>query len=108
MDTVEPKTKAMPRVFLNEAMPSPLVFPFAGGTAAVYSARGPDKATANEDAAALLPYDERSGVLVVADGLGGGPAGERAAAIAVTKLRRCVVAASRDGSMLRSAIIDGL
>ena len=108
MQTAETKAKAPTRVFLDEVMPSPLVFPFASGTVAVYSTRGPDKETPNEDAAALLPYDERSGVLVVADGLGGGPAGERAAALAVTTLKSCVVAAARDGSLLRSAIIDGL
>ena len=45
----------------------------SGGLAVVYSARCLGKDTPNEDAAALISFDKRSGVLVVADGMGGCP-----------------------------------
>ena len=44
---------------------------FYGGTAAVFSARCPGKEGPNEDAAALIPFDEDGGTLLVADGAGG-------------------------------------
>lgn len=81
---------------------------FANGTAAVYSARSPVKDTANEDSVALIPYDERSGVMVVADGVGGMPSGDHASRIAVDALVRAVERAARDQLPLREAILDGI
>src|SRR6478672_9401899 len=51
---------------------------FLGGTAAVFSTRSPQKETPNEDVAAIWPMGLTSGVLAVADGLGGHAGGERA------------------------------
>src|SRR6476659_1170702 len=51
---------------------------FLGGTAAVFSTRSPQKETPNEDVAAIWPMGHTSGVLAVADGLGGPAAGNRA------------------------------
>ncbi len=79
----------------------------AGGIAAVFSARSPDKDTPNEDAAALIPFGEGSGVLVVADGLGGSPAGEQASGLAVRVLADALRAGARDGALLRTAILNG-
>ncbi len=72
------------------------------------SARCPGKETANEDAAAVIPYDERSGVLVVADGLGGERSGELAADLAISSLQSELQEAARQGVLLRSAIMDGI
>jgi len=44
---------------------------FCGGTAAVFSMRSPSSNGVNEDSAALIPFDQASGALVVADGAGG-------------------------------------
>jgi serine/threonine protein phosphatase PrpC len=80
---------------------------FAGGAAAVFSARCPDKATPNEDAAALIPFGDGTGVLVEADGVGGETAGERAARLAVEAMTQTVAEASAQGHMLRTAILNG-
>lgn len=80
---------------------------FAGGEATAYSARSPFKMTVNEDALALIPVGERSGILVIADGLGGLPAGEMAARVAVATLQRAA-ATIEDGASLREVILDGI
>jgi serine/threonine protein phosphatase PrpC len=80
----------------------------ADGEAAVFSSRSPDKDTPNEDAAAVICTGERSGVLVVADGMGGLPAGEEASSLAIRTLRESILhSTSSEGSSLRAAILDG-
>lgn len=79
------------------------------GLAAVYTAAVPEgDPTANEDSCALVPYDERSGVLVVADGCGGLPSGEEASRLAIAAVRQAVRAAARKQSDLRMAVLDGI
>lgn len=93
------------RVFVEEDMEVCDVSPLAGGTAAVLSFRGPAKDTPSEDAAVVLPIDERRGIMAVADGVGGQPLGRQAAAIAVKSLAHSV----REGwveSGLRGIVLD--
>ncbi len=89
-------------------MESPEFSRFAGRVSAVFSRRRPEGESANEDCAALIPFDEVSGVAVVADGLGGSTAGERASAIAIEQLQRAVAQTQQEGGLLRSAIISGI
>jgi PPM family protein phosphatase len=99
------------RTYLNADMLEPDVFELAGGTAAVFSSRRPEKATANEDAAAVIAAGENAAVLVVADGCGGMASGEQAARIAVECLTESIVSAAGlgpDGPGLRAAILDGV
>lgn len=84
------------------------VHPFLGGEVAFFSARAPGKDTVNEDSLALIPVGPRSGVLVVADGLGGPPAGEKASRLAVQTLAETVRDAADEGRPLREAILSGL
>jgi serine/threonine protein phosphatase PrpC len=95
------------RLYLDQDMQSPELLNVAGGTAAVFSARCPGKQTPNEDAVAVLPVDAKRAVLVVADGMGGTTAGERASATAVRQLRRSISHAG-DDPMLRTAILNGI
>lgn len=81
---------------------------FASGQAVVFSRRAPDKEGPNEDAVALIPYDMDSGVLVVADGLGGERAGNEASRLAVEKISNAVQMAAREETILREAILDGI
>ena len=96
------------RVFFEAENPSAEVFPLATGTVGIFSCVGPDKATPNEDAAAIIPYGPNGAVLVVADGLGGSPAGEQASRIAVEVLVAVVEEAARESLLLRDAIIDAI
>jgi len=83
-------------------------YPFSQGQAVVFTARSPIKETANEDVLALIPIGDHSGVLVIADGLGGLPAGEVAARVAVTTLETSLLGAAEDGVNLREAILNGI
>ncbi len=58
----------------------------AGFSIAVYSRRCPDKTSANEDAAAVISLGAGAVLLVVADGVGGGRAGDQAARIVIEEL----------------------
>ena len=78
------------------------------GAAAVFSTRSPLKTTPNEDAVAVIPCGEGAAVLFVADGVGGGPAGEQPSTHAVEVLRRTLAGSVRDGDLLRTAIINGI
>jgi serine/threonine protein phosphatase PrpC len=80
----------------------------AGGSAAVFSAPRPGGDATNEDAAALIPFGSESGVLVVADGMGGGRDGDQASALAVNTLKRMLATAARNDVALRTAILDAI
>lgn len=94
-------------LYLAEDMTEPAVCSQLGGSTVVFTARCPGKATDNEDAAAVLASGPQSGVLVVADGMGGGAAGEQASKIAVESIKQEVARHTDDG-VLRSAILNGI
>jgi serine/threonine protein phosphatase PrpC len=95
-------------VVTDEDMEAPRIMPFAEGRAAVFSARAPEKRSANGDAVGLLALDVERGVLVVADGLGGQPGGNSASKITLHCLRTAVEHASEHGTPIRGAILDAL
>ena len=80
----------------------------AGGEAVVYSHRSPDKESPNEDSVALIRSANDTGVLVVADGVGGMPGGEQASKLAITVLSKAIEKSVRDGSSLRVGILNGI
>jgi serine/threonine protein phosphatase PrpC len=85
----------------------------AGGMAAVFSTRSPQKSTANEDVAAVFPCGPQHGVLAVADGLGGHAGGERASRLSVDTIQEKIhealrLSADPDSEPLRPAILDGI
>jgi len=94
------------RLFLECEEVGPETLELAGGRVTIFVARGPGKAV-NEDGLALLPFDAATGVLAVADGLGGQPAGARACRLALEALAASVERARATGGYLREAILDG-
>lgn len=98
------------QLLLNHERSEPTLCRVAGGDAVLFSARSPDKVTANEDAAAVIPINETAGVLVVADGLGGERAGQEASSLAVSTIARVVreAVSPDDLTTLRTAILDGI
>ncbi len=96
------------RLFSGKDLTDGELHPLGPGLAAIFTRRSPDAETSNEDSCAIIPYDERSGVLAVADGAGGLPAGERASELAINALRTTVRAAAKKGEPLREAILDGI
>src|SRR5262249_47666036 len=89
-------------------------FEFLGCTAAVFTTRAPQKETPNEDVAALWPLGPTSGVLAVADGLGGHAGGERASGLVIETLQKSLQeaatqhASSSEPADLRAAILNGI
>lgn len=78
------------------------------GAAWVHSVRSPTKTETNEDSAGLIPVNDQSAVLVVADGVGGHSAGEQASRLVVEFLREEIAQAVATDQMLRTAILNGL
>jgi serine/threonine protein phosphatase PrpC len=83
-------------------------YSFVHGEVLAFTARSPVKETVNEDVLALIPVGEHAGVFAIADGLGGLPAGEMAARLAVTRLRESLSDVTEDGMNLREAILNGI
>jgi PPM family protein phosphatase len=75
------------------------------GIAAYFSDRSPTKESANEDSLAIIPVDDETTVLVVADGLGGMAAGEQASKLLIEIL----INSLNDKSIsVREAILNGI
>lgn len=100
--------EATSRTFLETHMEEPELCGAAGGLVAIYSRGCPGRKGPNEDGAALASYDAQSMALVVADGVGGWKAGERAAAAAVESVVRSVERAAAEGATLRAGILNGI
>lgn len=96
------------RLYFEQDMREPEAHAVPGGQAAVYSAGCPGGSGPNQDAAALIPFDAGSSVLIVADGVGGAPAGEQAARIAVETVWTGLAEAARAGGSLRPALLDAI
>lgn len=79
---------------------------FLGGQVAWYSHRSPDKTSENEDSLALLPLNLSTGILVVADGLGGHVNGAAASRTVVETLGSAIQVAEPEE--LRSSILNAI
>ncbi len=95
-------------IFFQTAMSRAERHEIACGEAVVFSDRAPGKESANEDAAALVSLDGRGAVLVVADGMGGMPAGEQAAGLAVRRMIASLEQHDANEPSLRGAILNGI
>ncbi len=96
-------------VFLRERdMQAPEAHAFLGGQVVLYSRRSPEKERPNEDCAALIPFDAKSGILMIADGAGGMRGGTQASSIALRELGQALGAAAPARTSLREAILDGI
>jgi len=83
----------------------PLYKSISHGEVVVYSDKSPTKETVNEDALAVIPVDDNKTILIVADGLGGMPAGEQASQIVI----ECLIDSLNDASIqTRTAILNGI
>jgi len=99
---------AAPVLLVGQPVEAAALHEIGRGRAAIFSAACPGRAGGNEDAAALIPLDEGSAVLAVADGLGSTPLADRAASLALRALVDALHPTLRAGSLLRTAILNGI
>jgi serine/threonine protein phosphatase PrpC len=102
------RAEAAPVLYVGQPLDAVALHAIGRGTVAAFSAGCPGREAFNEDAAALIPLDEGSAVLAVADGLGATPLGDHAASLAVRSLVRTLESPERERSRLRNAILDGI
>jgi len=81
---------------------------FLQGRVVLFSVRAPGKTSGNEDASALISIDDRNGLIVVADGLGGHADGALASRMAIDELVDATRAAVAAGGGLREAVLQGI
>jgi serine/threonine protein phosphatase PrpC len=97
-------TKSLP-----QDMKIPEVHRLNAGSAVVYSSRCPEKEGPNEDTAAVVQLEDDSLVLVVADGMGGALAGEKASELTVDAIvEELRTYSGDDDQRLRAAIMNGI
>ena len=85
----------------------PEVISLTHGELVCFSDRSPAKETPNEDSLAIISVDDETTVLVVADGMGGMPAGEQASMIIVNSLINALSNATTE-QQTRDAILNGI
>lgn len=93
---------------VEPGMTSPDTLPFAGGEVAFFTTANPERVGVNEDSAGLFALGPASGALVVADGLGGMPAGEGASRMAIDSVASALGNSATDASNLRAPLLDAL
>jgi serine/threonine protein phosphatase PrpC len=92
-----------PTLLLRSLAEKGTVLDFGPGQVGIFSTRSPGKTVDNEDAAAVIPFDGHSGILAVADGMGGQPAGATASNLSLEELVRV----SRTRADLRATVLNG-
>ncbi len=99
---------AMVEVVAGAECLEPRTLSFLQGKVALFSVQAPGKTTGNEDAAALISIDDRNGLIVVADGLGGHADGALASRMAIDALVDATRDAVSGGGGLREAVLQGI
>lgn len=95
-----------PQCFSTIDMESPATDSFVKGMAVWYTRRSPAKTTENEDSLALLPIAEDTGILMVADGVGGHVNGAAASRTVIEAIDAVTDGAEPED--LRSAILNAI
>jgi len=94
------------RLVTGVSLEEPERLSVAGGNAVLFTTAAPGREL-NEDAAGMFPLGP-SGVLAVADGVGGHPAGESASRKVLECLWDALLAADPAADSLRTPILDGI
>lgn len=97
----------MIKLYIESDMSAAEPIELSVGNAIVLCRRCPHKADPNDDSAAVVQTNSGAVVLIVADGVGGSPAGHKASAVAVESVSKSVAAAESMAD-LRPAILDGI
>lgn len=96
-----------PLDFFDRTMTEPECCAFAAGEACVISIGCPGSDGPNEDSATLIPVNAESGVLIVADGMGGASSGHLASR-AASQAMQTAIASMANEDLLRTGMINGM
>ena len=102
---MKPTSKLLKKIYVDSDLTSPEVLLLTSGNVAAFCGRCPGSEETNDDCAGVIETD-RGVVLIVADGVGGGPMGHKASATAVESIIKQVLQSASDD--LRAAILDGI
>jgi serine/threonine protein phosphatase PrpC len=80
----------------------------AGGEVSIHTRRDPTRQSVNQDAIGIFDLGATSGLIVLADGAGGLPAGGEAARLAIEQIARFVRKPDQNEGSLRAPILDGI
>lgn len=80
----------------------------AVGIVVVFTSRGPNKTGLNEDAAAVITVDNNTAVLLVADGVGGLPAGAQASAYLIDAMNAACRKSENDSVELQYTLLSSI
>ena len=97
-----------PVTCINSTMEEPGLLELHHGSGIVFSTPAIDKVTGNEDAVAVIPLGEDALVLIVADGLGGLPAGATASRMVIECMAGALTHANLDEISIREVILDSI
>lgn len=97
-----------PVTLYESIMTRPVGYKTSSGITHVYSNRAFNKDSANEDALAVIPVNESTLVLAIADGLGGMPAGEQASRMVIQILVKSLVKMGHEDISVREVILNGI
>lgn len=78
------------------------------GIVSVFSRRSPEKSELNEDSAAVISVNKNTCVLIIADGVGGLPAGAQASATAVDIITKSIIKDQEPETKIRDLILSGI
>ncbi len=96
------------RLYTDDTESNIDVFDTLPGSVAAAWIGNAEKSGPNEDAAAIIPVDDRHLVLIVADGVGGMPAARRASCLALETISSALKNMDMNSRKLRSVIMDGM
>lgn len=103
-----PESTITTHIYKERDMTASDLHDLGGGTAAVFSCRSPDKASFNEDTAAIIHLDDASAILLIADGVGGLPAGSQASSIVVDIIHKAIRTAYENQTDISHAILSAI
>lgn len=94
------------RLFIESDHREPQILDCDTGSVYALCRSCPGRVDPNDDSAGVVQTEHGGVVLIVADGMGSGPVGHKASAIAVNSIAESVLSAP--GKELRPAILDGI